>query len=224
MDEDLDTTTHESTSNLATTTTPKDDDATDSEDRFATPSLSASLIEEYRAMVRDLDAGMPLFTLPVQDFGDYDAHTLFPDLLLYAPPNPDYDDPYFDEIEYNHIVPLSALVTRKIKLMSDSTHINTNGKRAIDGEPIVSPYSYNGKEKKIKTLPQLNRYDSAPLVSRKCGWTIQYSIICVAYSLLLDKRYLHLESIATQLPFSLLFLPPVMLMAPTLGLKRTMYA
>lgn len=163
MDVGLDTANE--SSSLATT--PKDDDATDSEDRFATPSLSASLIEEYRAMVRDLDAGMPLFTLPVQDFGDYDAHTLFPDLLLYAPPNPDYDDPYFDEIEYNHIVPLSALVTRKIKLTSDSSHINSHGKRAIDGEPILSPYSYTSKEKKIKTLPQLNRYDSAPLVSRK---------------------------------------------------------
>ncbi|KAI8089856.1 uncharacterized protein BX664DRAFT_315017 [Halteromyces radiatus] len=127
----------------------------------SSPSLSAATIQQYRSLIRDLNPDIPLITLPVQEFGDLDAHALFPDLLLYEPPNPNYDDPYFDEIEFSRIVPFSALMSRKIELVSRS-HV-TQSKRTIDGEPIVSPY--DPKVKKIKTLPQHNRFDTTPLIS-----------------------------------------------------------
>jgi chromatin modification-related protein VID21 len=129
---------------------------------MATASLSSHIIQEYRTIMKNFDPQMPIMTLSPEEFGEFDANALFPDLLTYEPPNPNFHDVYFNELEYGKVTPISNLITEQISLKTPPRY---SRKRDINGHPIkiVDDDSKND----IKPLPRLERYDTTPLVSRK---------------------------------------------------------
>lgn len=127
------------------------------------PTLPHEIVQKYRATIRDLDPNLPIVTLPVEEFGDFDIHSVFPDLLLYEPPNPNYNDPYFDEAEYGRIVAITKLATKKMTFKKNQ---RLSRKRDIDGMHVVVCDDEESKQE-VRTLPRNERYDNTPLVSRK---------------------------------------------------------
>lgn len=134
------------------------------EESKTTPvDMSQKILQNYRSKVMELDPNHTIVTLAMEDIGDFDIHSIFPDLLMYEPPNPDYDDPYFDEAEYGRIVAITKLMTNKIVLKKRQ---RLSRKRKINGEPVLIDEPEQ-EEESIKTLPRNERYDTSPLVSRK---------------------------------------------------------
>lgn len=125
--------------------------------------LSQKILQNYRSKIMELDPNHTIVTLAMEDIGEFDIHSIFPDLLMYEPPNPDYDDPYFDEAEYGRIVAITKLITNKIVLKKRQ---RLSRKRKIDGEPVLVEEPEQ-EEESVKTLPRNERYDTSPLVSRK---------------------------------------------------------
>ncbi|KAI8977108.1 hypothetical protein BDF20DRAFT_913480 [Mycotypha africana] len=125
----------------------------------AVASLSSDVIQEYRNTIKNLDPYTPIITLPMEDLGDFSANALFPDLLNYEPPNPDFNDPYFNELEFSQITPISRLSLENIKLKVPERY---SRKRDVQGNPILIRESITDN---IKTLPKLERYNTTSLVS-----------------------------------------------------------
>lgn len=128
----------------------------------APPSLSADIIQEYRSIVKEFDPNMPILTLTIEDFGEFDASALFPDMLTYEPPNPNYNDMYFNELEYGRVAPITKLISQQLTLKAPQRY---SRKRDIDGNPII--YQDEANKLDIKLLPRHERYDNTPLISRK---------------------------------------------------------
>jgi hypothetical protein len=141
----------------------------DTGDEFSMPttpnttSLSADTIQEYRSTVTNMGLDIPIVTLPVEDFGKCDAGALFPDLLLYEPPNPECNDAYFSELEDGLVVPITNLISHNIIL---KTPQRLSRKRNADGEPIII-YDEEKDKQAVKPLSRHERYDNTPLVPRK---------------------------------------------------------
>lgn len=129
----------------------------------AASTLPPEVIQSYRASIRDLDPNIPIFTLRMEDMGDFDIHALFPDLLTYEPPNPSFNDPYFDELEYGRIVPISRLLSRRITFARPRQH---SRKRKIDGQ-VVSIQDETDVNDVAPLLPRNERYDNTQLIPRK---------------------------------------------------------
>lgn len=141
---------------------------------FNTESLSSDIIQEYRNIMKDFDPNMSILTLSVEDFGEFDAGSLFPDILTYEPPNPNFNDLYFNELEYGKIVPLTKLIAQQITLKAPKRY---SRKRTIDGHPIIYDDEVKDYKSEIKTLPRHERYDPTPLISRK-----YYKDACLFFS------------------------------------------
>lgn len=124
-------------------------------------TLSPTVIQEYRDIFTNFDPNMPIMTLSVEDLGEFDASALFPELLTFGPPDPRFEDTYFNELEYNRITPISKLIAKQITLKAPQRY---SRKRDIDGNPIII---YDENKDEIKQLPRHERYDSTPLISRK---------------------------------------------------------
>lgn len=139
---------------LSMPTTPK-------ESSPVTSSLSTHIIQEYRDMIKNLDPNIPIMTLNVDKMGDFDATALFPDLLTFEPPQPQYNDLYFDETEFNRVTPISKLLTQHLTI---KTNRRFSRKRDFEGNPVNF---YDEPEDEIKALPRLERYDSTAQVSCK---------------------------------------------------------
>ncbi|ORX48007.1 hypothetical protein DM01DRAFT_141825 [Hesseltinella vesiculosa] len=122
------------------------------------PTLLPATIQAYRAAVHRLDPNLPLCTVAPDDWTAFDMEAVFSDLLLYEPPSSDHHDPYYNAVETTRTVPLSSLITNKIKLESD-TPMNKR-KYTIDGELLPSAY----REKRFKPARH-DRGDMMPLVS-----------------------------------------------------------
>lgn len=133
---------------------------------FIAASLSSDIIQEYRNIVKESDPNMPILTLSIEDFGEFDASALFPDMLTYEPPNPNFNDTYFNESEYGRITPISKLVCQHITLKTPRRY---SRKRTIDGNPIMYNDDTKDYNSEIKMLPRHERYDPTPLISRKCN-------------------------------------------------------
>lgn len=131
---------------------------------FTAASLSTEIIQEYRNIIKDFDPNMPIITLSIEDFGEFNASALFPDMLTYEPPNPNFDDTYFNEIEYGKITPISKLSCQRVTLKTPRRY---SRKRTIDGNPIMYNEDSKDYNSEIKMLPRHERYDSTPLISRK---------------------------------------------------------
>ncbi|KAF7724690.1 chromatin modification- protein VID21 [Apophysomyces ossiformis] len=131
------------------------------EEPEAMPTLSLETIEKIRTAVKTLSLDVPTLVLSDEEFADFNVDTVFPELLLYEPPKPDANDPYFDESEYGRIVPISKLSTRKLKFKKPQ---RLSRKRTADGQQIVI-YEEEEDKKDIKVLPRHERYDTAPLLS-----------------------------------------------------------
>lgn len=139
-------------------------------------SLPQPIIQAYRTAIRDLDPNIPVYTLPIEDLGCFDIHTLFPDLLAYEPPNVSCDDPYFNELEYGRITGISQLSTRRIVIKKPTPQLSR--KRNIDGEQITMP---EDKVEPASILPRHERYDQSPLVSGMCVFQL-YKLYLVAHA------------------------------------------
>lgn len=127
----------------------------------APATLSPNVIQEYRDLFINFDPNMPIMTLSIEDMGDFDASALFPELLTFGPPDPLFEDTYFNELEYSKITPISKLIAKQITLKAPQRY---SRKRDIDGNPIII---YDENRDDIKQLPRHERYDSTPLISRK---------------------------------------------------------
>jgi hypothetical protein len=132
--------------------------------REASPiaSLSTHIIQEYRDMIKHMDPNMPIMSLNVDKMGDFDASALFPDLLMFEAPQPQYNDLYLNEAEYSRITPITKLITQQITLKIPQQY---SRKRDIDGNLIQ--FHDNHQKDQIKPLPRLERYDSTFNISRK---------------------------------------------------------
>ncbi|RCH79783.1 chromatin modification- protein VID21, partial [Rhizopus stolonifer] len=119
-------------------------------------NLSSEIIQNYRNIMKDYDPNMPIMTLPVEEFGEFDATVLFPDLLTYEPPNPQFNDLYFNEAEFGRITPISKLTTHQVHLKSPLSY---SRKRDSRGNLIET------QQEEIKPLPRHERYDNTPIVS-----------------------------------------------------------
>ncbi|KAI8137829.1 hypothetical protein BJV82DRAFT_583318 [Fennellomyces sp. T-0311] len=124
-------------------------------------TLPQRVMQEYRTKVRTLDPNKSVITLPIEDFGEFDIHAVFPDLLCYEPPNPDFNDPYFDEAEYGRIVAITQLQTKRFVLKKRP---RLSRKRNADGDQLIVPEEDD--EIEVKVLPRNERYDSTPLTSQ----------------------------------------------------------
>lgn len=129
----------------------------------APETLSQQTIQTYRDKIINLKPDVPTFVLPVEDFGQFDVNAVFPDLLSYEPPKPDYNDPYFDEVEYGRIIAITNLSTNKIVLKKKP---RLSKKRNFDGEQVPI-YEKDDEENDVQVLPDKERYDTNPLLSRK---------------------------------------------------------
>lgn len=136
--------------------TPDDEESDDAQKQM----MSATWELLYQRLIKDCDPYHTVITLPMEDFQHMDIATLFPDCLMYTPPDPNMDDPYFNEAEYGRIVPLTKLSTLKIRPRKRGK-LNTR-KRTIDGQPM-NLYKLGDE---VETLPNNSRYDST-LMSRK---------------------------------------------------------
>ncbi|KAI8885523.1 hypothetical protein K501DRAFT_284231 [Backusella circina FSU 941] len=138
----------------------------DTGDEFSMPttpntiSLTADIIQEYRSTVTNIGLDIPIVTLPVEDFGKCDAGALFPDLLLYEPPNSECNDIYFSELENGLVVPISKLISHNVII---KTPQRLSRKRNADGEPIII-YDDEEDRQVVKPLARYERYDNTPLV------------------------------------------------------------
>jgi hypothetical protein len=129
---------------------------------LTTTSLSSHIIQEYRTIMKDFDPLMPIMTLSIEEFGELDASTLFPDLLTYEPPNPNFHDVYFNELEYGKVTPISKLITKQVSLKAP---LRYSRKRDINGHPIKIVDDQCKDD--IKSLPRHERYSTTAVVSRK---------------------------------------------------------
>lgn len=113
-------------------------DSTDTQDEVAEPSLNNDSIQVIRNAVMNLDPNLACFVLSATG---PDSNSLFSDLLTYEPPNPAYDDPYFDEIEYGRIVPVSKLSTCRPPLVGQKRkHTGDDGEsQACDNYELARP-------------------------------------------------------------------------------------
>lgn len=141
-----------------------DESSMPSTPKLTVESLSSEVIQQYRSIIKDLDPNMPILTLSIENFGEFDANALFPDVLTYEPPNPVFNDTYFDELEYGKITPISKLALQHITLKAPQ---RLNRKRDINGNPIIYYDETKSHKPKIKQLPRHERYDPTPLISRK---------------------------------------------------------
>lgn len=155
----LDLMTSESTDKINTTDEPSSMPSTPN---LTTTSLSSHIIQEYRTLMKKIDPQMPIMTLPIEEFGEIGAGALFPDLLTYEPPNPNFQHVYFNELEYGKVTPVSKLTTTHVSLKEPPRY---SRKRDINGNPIQ--IVDDGYKDDIKPLPRHERYDTTPLVSRK---------------------------------------------------------
>ena len=162
--------------NALSTPEPSQAESHNEEPKTAPVDLSQKILQNYRSKIMELDPNHTIVTLAMEDIGEFDIHSIFPDLLMYEPPNPDYDDPYFDEAEYGRIVAITKLITNKIVLKKRQ---RLSRKRKIDGEPVLIDEPEQEEENVVKTLPRNERYDTSPLVSRK------YPSIRIQYAMLL---------------------------------------
>lgn len=130
----------------------EDDDEDDQQN-----SMSSQVIAEYRTLMQMFDPGQTVFRL-LDDHDD--IISLFPDLLLYTAPDCDSigNDPYFDEAEYNRIVPFK-LSTQRLVLQKRSRKRNSDGQHIYQRIP--------DEEENVKVLPRHERYDCTPQLSRK---------------------------------------------------------
>ncbi|CAO3653154.1 unnamed protein product [Mucor fragilis] len=126
---------------------------------IAPAALSPNVIQEYRDLFANSDPNMPIVTLSIEDMGEFDASALFPELLTFGPPDPLFEDTYFNELEYSRITPISKLIAKQINLKAPQRY---SRKRDIDGNPIII---YDDNKDDIKQLPRHERYDSTPLIS-----------------------------------------------------------
>lgn len=163
----------ENSKNSITVSTPEES-SMPSTPTLAATSLSSEIIQEYRNIIKDYDPNMPILTLSVETFGELDASALFPDVLTYEPPNPSFNDVYFDELEYGKVTPISKLIAQRIALKAPRRY---NRKRDINGNPIIYPDESKTYKPEIKQLPRHERYDPAPLISRKFFWIYGYELV-----------------------------------------------
>lgn len=143
------------------------------DDAVAPQALSQQTVQTYRDKVIKLKPDVPTLVLPVEEFGEFDINSVFPDLLAYEPPKPDYNDPYFDEAEYGRIIAITNLSTNKILLKKKP---KLSKKRNFDGVQIPI-YEKDEEENEVQVLPDKDRYDPNPLLSRK--WQIRRPVCIV---------------------------------------------
>lgn len=133
---------------------------TETTENSSQSTLSQDMLQTYRNAIQTYDPNMPIFTLPMDELIDLNIHTLFPDLLMYEPPNDAFDDPYFNYAEYGRIVPVSKLSTCRVVVNKTPA---MSRKRKVDGEQVSLPEEPLPKVAAV--LPRQGRYDTAPLVS-----------------------------------------------------------
>lgn len=128
-------------------------------------TISSEVIADYRRLIQMLSLDQTIFRLRDHDEEEEekDLISLFPDLILYTAPDGDCigNDPYFDEAEYNRIVPFK-LSTQRLVLQKCTR------KRDSEGIPIFHPLEENLEPRH----EQLSRND------------------CIFYTLFLSNFYL----------------------------------
>ncbi|RCH78696.1 chromatin modification- protein VID21, partial [Rhizopus stolonifer] len=128
----------------------------DDEPKTPTTPVAPHIIQEYRQILKDADPNLPLLTLSSDSFS---PDVLFPDLLLYEPPRPEYNDVYFNELEYNRVTPISKSMTKPMTLKTRKRYVR---KQKANGEPVWYPEE---DKPEAEWLPRFERYDTTPLVS-----------------------------------------------------------
>lgn len=140
----------------------------DDEPSTPTTPIASHIIQEYRTILKEADPDIPVLTLSLDSLS---PAALFPDLLLYEPPHSEFNDVYFNEIEYNKITPISKWMTR---LMNLKTHKRYIRKQKANGDPV---WFLEEEKPKAEQLPRFERYDTTPLISRKCTFYFKHNLL-----------------------------------------------
>ncbi|OZJ02938.1 hypothetical protein BZG36_04554 [Bifiguratus adelaidae] len=140
--------------------------ATQSPQKDATSEL-ATTYQHYRPAILETDVTSSIFLL--FDLGEYShsvvVQSLFPDLPLYEPPNPETDDPFVDEYEQAKIIAISKFMAKKGVLRPEPS---LPRKRRRDETDETEDYfeAERAQEKtRVRLLAGMSRYDNAPLIS-----------------------------------------------------------
>jgi hypothetical protein len=150
----------------STPATMMDEDEDEEEEEEPQNKIPSNVVQEYRTLVKNLSPDQPIFILPsmTEDNNShlFDIVSLFPDLLLYTPPEPDSigNDPYFDEAEYSRVCPFK-LSTQRIVFKKPA---RTSRKRNNEGRIIEF---IQEEQDDVGLLPRNERYDNTPQLSRK---------------------------------------------------------
>ncbi|KAI8344610.1 hypothetical protein BC941DRAFT_13442 [Chlamydoabsidia padenii] len=149
-----------STTDHSPSTTPDDEETGDPQQQVTTAAWELL----YQQLIKDCDPYHTVVTLPMENFEHLDITSLISDRLIYAPPDPNMNDPYFNEAEYGRIVPVTKLSTLKLRPGIRGKY--NPRKRTIDGQLM----DFVKVEDAVETLPDHDRYDTtliSPLFAPK---------------------------------------------------------
>lgn len=132
------------------------------------PPPSPNLWNEFKTAILAMDPDNPIFALPIEGTTDFDLSTLFPELPLYEPPQPNDADAYIDELEYGRVVPVTKFISQKmnIKKKVPPSRKRTAEEAFVDSD-ILS--------ENVPQLPKHEKYDNTQYLSR------MYSLIAVFF-------------------------------------------
>jgi len=84
------------------------------------PPIAPAILQKLRPSILELDTSATIFNMDSLEalmegvqIGSLDVNSLFPDLPLYGPPNPEDNDAYLDEAEYGRVTMISRLMSSK---------------------------------------------------------------------------------------------------------------
>lgn len=134
------------------------------------PPPSPNIWNEYKTSILNLDPDNPIFLLPIDTLSDLEISSLFPDLPLYEPPQPNDTDAYIDELEHGRVIPITKFISEKIVIKR-----KTPPSRKRTSEEAFS--DTDEQQEDVPLLPKHDKYDSTQYLSRKMKLAIRSAIM-----------------------------------------------
>jgi len=122
------------------------------------PPPSPNIWNEYKTSILNLDPDNPIFLLPIDTLSDLEISSLFPDLPLYEPPQPNDTDAYIDELEHGRVIPITKFISEKIVIKR-----KTPPSRKRTSEEAFS--DTDEQQEDVPLLPKHDKYDSTQYLS-----------------------------------------------------------
>jgi chromatin modification-related protein VID21 len=123
------------------------------------PPPSPNIWNEFKTAILAMDPDNPIYALPIDGTTDFDISSLFPELPLYEPPQPNDADAYIDELEYGRVVPITKFISQKMSIKKKAP---PSKKRTAE-----EAFSDTGSSQEdVPQLPKHEKYDNTQYLSR----------------------------------------------------------